>query len=53
MLLNNNLQTDSSEIDRFYYQSIIPQKKEKLEHLKVYDVYLGQNTGTKEVFDWF
>ncbi|AYJ01153.1 hypothetical protein CWO85_03330 [Candidatus Phytoplasma ziziphi] len=52
ILLNNNFQPASSEIDRFYYQSVIPIKKEHLEHLEVYDVYLGENTGMKEVLGW-
>ncbi|PQP79405.1 hypothetical protein C6B37_01920, partial [Candidatus Phytoplasma phoenicium] len=52
VLLNNNFQPVSSEIDRFYYQSIIPQKKEHLDHLEVYDVFLGENTGMKEVLGW-
>lgn len=52
VLLNNNFQPASEEIDRFYYHSIIPQKKEQLDHLEVYDVFLGENTGMKEVLGW-
>ncbi|WP_341266700.1 hypothetical protein [Candidatus Phytoplasma fraxini] len=42
----------SPDIDNFYYHSLLPLKEQTDQKTECYHVYLGENTGMKEVLGW-
>ncbi|WP_051006258.1 hypothetical protein [Poinsettia branch-inducing phytoplasma] len=42
----------SSEIDNFYYHSLLLLKEQTYQNTECYNVYLGENTGIKEALGW-